>query len=389
MGSASSRTAQLSALRPSLAAQTTSATSSTLPVVSSSIKHATVLGGGAFGTAMAHVLGRNGINVKMWVFEKEVCEDINKNHQNSGFLKGVDLPKTITATNDFETSLKNTELVLIVIPTPFLRDVVCSKHYALPVGVPIVCCTKGIENSSLLTPFEILAEELPGKYHDYLAALSGPSFAIEVATNIPTSVLVAANKEVVAQNVQAWMSDLDFRIYTGTDIIGAEICGAVKNVIAIACGACQGVGLGRDTMAGLITRGLAEISKLAIAKGAHPSTMSGLAGLGDLVLTCTSVKSRNYTVGMRVAKGEKMSEIIEKMNMVAEGVKTSKSVKKMCDLLGLELPLCNEVYKVLWEDKDLNQAMTDLASLPPEQEFNPYEMYQEMQAKKAVPLSKL
>eukprot|EP00510_Aplanochytrium_minuta_P006217 CAMPEP_0184027104 /NCGR_PEP_ID=MMETSP0954-20121128/13982_1 /TAXON_ID=627963 /ORGANISM="Aplanochytrium sp, Strain PBS07" /LENGTH=339 /DNA_ID=CAMNT_0026311565 /DNA_START=285 /DNA_END=1304 /DNA_ORIENTATION=- len=331
---------------------------------------------------MAQVLARNGVKVTMWVREKEVVESINKEHRNHLFLKDIALHENITATNNFEESMKGSQIIMIVIPTPFLREVVCTRHSSIPVGVPLVCCTKGIENETLLTPFEILTEELPGKYHEYLAAVSGPSFAREVAVGMPTSVLCASNNPVVGETIQHTMSDVDFRVFTGNDVIGAEICGAVKNVIAIACGASSGLGFGHDTMALLITRGLGEITKLAIMKGAHPSTMSGLAGIGDLVLTCTSTMSRNYSVGQRIAKGEKLNEIISKMKMVAEGVKTSKSVHMMCQQLGMHLPLCEEVYRVLHEDKDLSEALIDLGQLPLEPEFNPYEHYNEIKEMK-------
>lgn len=344
----------------------------------SNIKYGTVLGGGAFGTAMAQVLARNGVQVTMWVLEKEVKDAINTMNMNTVFLKDINLHPNIKATNDFDEALKDTEIIMVVIPTPFLREVVCARNTSLPVGVPLVCCTKGIENETLLTPFEILTEELPGKYHDYLAAVSGPSFAAEVAVGMPTSVLCASNVPEVGETVQQVMSSPDFRVFTGDDVIGAEICGAMKNVIAIACGASNGLGFGHDTMALLITRGLGEITKLAIMKGAHPSTMSGLAGLGDLVLTCTSTMSRNFTVGTRIAKGETMAEIGKSMKSVAEGVKTSKSVHVMAGQLGVHLPLCEEVYKVLWEDKDLSLALADLGKLPLEPEFNPYEHYNEI-----------
>lgn len=317
----------------------------------------------------------------MWVLEKEVCESINNSNENTRFLAGVKLSKTITATNDFEDSLKDSELVLIVVPTPFLRTAVCDKNKFLPVNVPLVLCAKGIENSSLLTPYEILADELPGKYHDNIAVLSGPSFAKEVASSRVTSVLVAAEHRLLAERVQYAMSDENFRIYTGTDVIGAELGGALKNVIAIACGFATGLDLGKNTMAMILTRGLAEISTLAIHKGAHPSTMNGLAGMGDLILTATSTQSRNFTVGTNLAKGMKMKEITGNMNNVAEGVKTAKSVKIMCDQYGLDLPLCNAVYEVLWEDKDLGDAFRKMATLPLEEEFNPYELYKQVQRK--------
>eukprot|EP00924_Labyrinthula_sp_SR-Ha-C_P011583 maker-scaffold_17-snap-gene-2.3-mRNA-1 protein AED:0.17 eAED:0.17 QI:191/1/1/1/0.5/0.33/3/608/367 len=349
------------------------------------VERATVLGGGAFGTAMAQVLARNQIKTTMWVLEPEVADDINKNNKNQVFLPDVPLHKNVTATTDFKASLEGAEIVLIVIPTPFLRQVVVQQHHFLPTDVPLVCCTKGMENETLLTPYEILVEELPGKFQANLAALSGPSFAREVATRVPTSVLVASKNLKTAEKVQLCMSDSWFRVFTGTDIIGAEICGAMKNVIAIACGASHGLGLGHNTLTMLITIGLGEVTRVAIAKGAHPSTMTGLAGLGDLVLTCTSVQSRNYTVGTRLAKGETMEEMAKSMKTVAEGVKTSKSIFRLANELGVHVPLCTAVYKVLWEGRDLQEVMSDFANGPLQREFNPYEHYQE----KVVQKSKL
>jgi len=322
------------------------------------------MGGGAFGTAMAQVLGRNGHKVVMWVREREVAESINERHTNDMFLKGVKISPNITASNNPIEALERTDIVLIVIPTPYLRSVMVKHRDSLPLQVPLVCCTKGIEQGTLLTPYEILVAELPGKYHGMLCAVSGPSFAKEVARGLPTSVLCASKSEKVAQQVQQAMSDKTFRVYTGNDIIGAELCGAIKNVIAISCGASKGYGFERNTAAALITRGLVEMTRLCLAKGADPATMSGLAGVGDLLLTCTSDKSRNFTVGKRIAMGETLQEIIDSMKMVAEGVKTSVSVHKLSKKLGIEMPICEQVYQVLHEGKSFRQALEELQARP-------------------------
>ena len=331
----------------------------------SSLRKATVLGGGAYGTAMAQILARGGkYHVKMWVREPEVKDSINFRHTNDVFLKDVPLNDAVTATNDFVEALQGTNLVYIVIPTPFLRSVMTKHRSDLPKGVPLICCTKGIENGTLLTPYEILIEELPGKYHETLCALSGPTFAREAALGMPSAVLCASRNHQVAESVQAAMSDTQFRIYTGTDIIGAELAGAIKNVLAIACGAARGYGFGSNTSALLMTRGLVEMTRLAVKKGADPATMMGLAGMGDLVLTCTSTQSRNYTVGSRIAKGETLDEIIDSMKMVAEGVKTAKSVHDLAAELDVEVPICEAVYEVLHKGKTFDQVLHELQARP-------------------------
>lgn len=319
----------------------------------------TVLGGGAYGTALASVLGRKGLAVKMWVREEPVVESINSKHENEMFLTGVSLPESVTATGDLAEALVGTQLVLIVIPTPFLRQFLVRNRTALPANVAVVCCSKGIENETLQTPYEICVEELPGKYHHSLAVLSGPSFAKEVAMGQPTSVLVASHDAVIGKHVQALMSDTNFRVYTGNDMIGAELCGAAKNVIAIACGAASGLGLESNTSALLITRGLQEITQLVVKKGGQVKTCLGLAGVGDLVLTCSSKQSRNFTVGMRIAQGASLEEVLQ-TNTVAEGVKTSESIHLLAKELGLDLPICEHVYQVLFENKPIKQAILEL-----------------------------
>jgi glycerol-3-phosphate dehydrogenase len=312
---------------------------------------------------MAQVMARGGTKVQMWVRETDVVESINKQHENKAFLKGIKLSTNITATSDIVAALKGAQIVLLVIPTPFLRPVMVANRSTLPVGVPLVCCSKGIENETLQCPYEILIEELPGKYHPWIAALSGPSFAEEAANGQPTSVLVACKNLDVALEIQHAMSDESFRVYTGTDLIGAELGGAVKNVLAIACGAAAGYGFGSNTAALLMTRGLMEMTRLGVKKGALASTMMGLAGVGDLVLTCTSRQSRNFTVGTRIAKGETLEDI-QKSLTVAEGVKTSESIHLLAQSLGVEMPICEQVYQVLHHKKPFIKALEELKARP-------------------------
>eukprot|EP01134_Creolimax_fragrantissima_P003026 CFRG3026T1 len=257
-------------------------------------KRVTVIGGGAFGTAMAQLMGRQGIETRMWVMEEHARNAINNDHENVPFLPGCPLAECIKAYSTVEEAVEGTDLVLMVVPTPFFRKFLVANRNAFPTGVPLVLCSKGIENDTLDTPYEIACDELPGKYFKNLSCVSGPSFAKEVALNQPTNVTCAAVSEEVATKVQHYMSDRMFRVYVGDDIIGAELAGACKNVLAIACGASDGFGFGYDARAALITRGLAEIKRLVLAKGGKETTLLGLAGVGDLVLTCTGTLSRNY-----------------------------------------------------------------------------------------------
>lgn len=320
------------------------------------------------GTALAQVLGRKGVQVTIWAREPEVVESINSEHENKTFLSGVKLSENITACGDLAQALEGAEIVLLVIPTPFLRSVIVANRTALPVGVPILCCAKGIENDTLMCPYEILIEELPGKYHHCLSVLSGPSFAKETAEGQPTSVLVACHDKDLGTKVQHILSDTYFRVYTGTDTVGAELCGAVKNVLAIACGAAFGYGFGSNTSALLISRGLMEMTRLVLKKGGQEETMMGLAGVGDLVLTCSSHQSRNFTVGMRIARGETLADILA-THTVAEGVKTAESIHLMIQKLGVDMPICEQVYQVLYKDKTFLQALNELQHRPLGAEF--------------------
>lgn len=331
-----------------------------------------VIGGGAFGTAMAIHLAKKGMQVKMWVMEDNVREAINTEHENTTFLPGFQLDEKISAVADMK-ELGDCEMALFVIPTPFLRSFIVANRESIPVGVPLAALSKGIENETLLTPHEILEDELPGKYHRWLAVISGPSFAAEVAKGKPTSVSCASRDVEVARKFQKCMSTQTFRVYTGTDVMGCEICGAVKNVLAIAAGASDGFDFGSNGRAALITRGLAEITRLAVKKGADPATMAGLAGVGDLVLTTSSSQSRNFTVGYRMAKGETLDEIISSMKMVAEGVKTARSVHYMAQSLEVDMPICEQVYEVLYNQKPILEALSSLQHRPLRDELDNYD----------------
>lgn len=334
-------------------------------------QRACVLGGGSFGTALALVLATNGYDVSVWVRSKDQAEAVNKAKENVKYLPGVKLPETIRWTHDVAEAVDNVSIVLFAIPTQFLRSFAESNRSSMPVGVPLVLCAKGIELSSLKLPYDIVRDELPGKYSRYICVLSGPSFAKEIAARHPTSVVVASSEIDIAEKVQKQMTspDHNFRVYTIKDVIGAEIAGAVKNVLAIAAGAVYGLGYGSNSRAALICRGLVEMTRLAERMGSDASCMRGLAGIGDLLLTCSSELSRNFTVGRRLALGEKLADILASSSSVAEGVATTKALNQLRKELNVDMPLCDEVYKVLYEDKDVRCVLNDLQSRLPGTEY--------------------
>src|SRR5437667_54837 len=266
---------------------------------------ATVIGGGSWGTALASVLGNNGHEVVIWSFEQDVAEAIAARRENPKYMPGVQLPQSVTATHDLPRSLAGAELVLAVNPSHVTRPVMRQALPSLPKATPIVTATKGIENDTLLTMHEVLEDVLPPEMHPYLVCLSGPSFAKETMLKMPTAVVVASPWQKIAQKVQRWFSNDYFRVYTSNDVVGVELGGSLKNVCAIAAGISDGMGFGNNTRAAIMTRGLAELVRLAVRKGANPITLSGLAGMGDLVLTCTGELSRNRTVGLALGRGQK------------------------------------------------------------------------------------
>jgi glycerol-3-phosphate dehydrogenase (NAD(P)+) len=333
-----------------------------------------VLGSGAWGTALGKVLADNGDDVVIWARREELCIPINEKHENTRYLPGAILPKNIRATTDLAESLDGANLVVFVVPSHATREVAKLAAKYIPKDVPIVSATKGIEIESLMLMNEVLEEELPSHRDGQLAFLSGPSFAKELVAEHPTAVVIASRNEAVTHAVMKRFHTPYLRLYASSDVHGVECGGALKNVIAIATGAVEGLGYGHNTRAAVITRGLAEIARLAISRGGSPLTLAGLAGMGDLVLTCTGELSRNRTVGVELGKGKKLSEILEALGHVAEGVKTTKSAYLLAKKLGVDMPIVGEMYAVLYEDKPLPQAAIDLMmrQLGPEFDHPPH-----------------
>jgi len=329
-----------------------------------------VIGGGAWGTALASVVANNGHDAVVWCYEREVARDLSDRHENGKYLPGVRLPEKVTGSDDLAVALGGAELVLAVNPSHVTRRVMQQAVPALPKATPIVSATKGIENDSLLTMHEVLEDVLPPELHPYLVCLSGPSFAKETAQRLPTAVVVASPWERMAQKVQRVFSNDYFRVYTSNDVVGVELGGSLKNVCAIAAGISDGMGFGYNTRAAIMTRGLAELVRLAVRKGANPITLSGLAGMGDLVLTCTGELSRNRTVGLALGRGQKLDEILGGMTAVAEGVRTAKSVHDLSAKLGVEMPLHEAVYQIMYEGLSPKAALQSLTERELKSEFS-------------------
>ncbi len=319
-----------------------------------------VVGAGSWGTALAHLLAVNGYKVDLWVFEKEIKEQIEKDRENKIFLPGAKLSENINPTNDIEAATSGKDLVLIVVPSHIMRETSIKISQYLDKNTIIVTASKGIENKTHLTMLGILKENIKVIPEENFVVLSGPSFAKEVARQLPTVVAVASSNSKTSEFVQKVFATPFFRVYTNDDPVGIEIGGAIKNVIAIAAGISDGLELGLNARAALITRGLTEMKRLGGKMGANPHTFAGLAGVGDLLLTCTGALSRNYTVGTKLGKGKTLDEILKEMNMVAEGVKTTRSVYNLSKKLKIELPICNEVYQILFENQPPKDSIPQL-----------------------------
>ncbi len=319
-----------------------------------------VVGAGSWGSALADLLARKGIGVDLWVFEADLCQEMIFRRENPVFLPGVRLSKNVRPSINLAQVVSGKTMVVVVVPSHVLRQTAVGMAGHLEPGTIVVSASKGIENGTYQTMSQVLAETLPGVPAAQQAVLSGPSFAKEVARQVPTVVTVAAADMKVAQLVQKAFSTPYFRVYTSQDRIGVELGGAVKNVIAIAAGIIDGLDLGLNTRAALITRGLTEIRRLGLRLGANPRTFPGLAGMGDLILTCTATLSRNYTVGQAIGQGRKLADILGEMRMVAEGVKTAESVYHLTRELAVEMPICEQVYRVLYEDLDPRKALQRL-----------------------------
>jgi glycerol-3-phosphate dehydrogenase (NAD(P)+) len=320
-----------------------------------------VIGAGAWGTALALVLRRGGAVVRLWAREAEVASAINQRHENLGFLPGVALDRAIVATQDLGVALTGTDAVLLAVPAQFLRGILQEVARKLPPGKPIVIATKGIECGSLALMGEIAAELAPKNPR---AILSGPTFAIEVARGLPTAVTLAAEDPITGARLVAAIGTPNFRPYLGRDPIGAEIGGAVKNVLAIACGIVIGRGLGDNARAALITRGLAEMMRLAVAKGGQPETLMGLSGLGDLTLTCTAVQSRNCSLGMALGQGRRLDEVLAERSAVTEGVATAAAVGGLAQRLGIDMPVVDAVDAILHRGLAIDTAIQTLLQRP-------------------------
>ena len=319
-----------------------------------------VIGGGSWGTTLANLIAEGGKQVDLWVREREVCAQINHQRINQSFLPGVKLSENLRAFNELEIVVKDKNLILMVVPSHVFREVLVALRPFLKPEALILSATKGIENETLMLMSEIIKELLPDFPEDQFACLAGPSFATEVARHYPTAVTIACKDQARAKALQEFLYREYFRIYISEDVVGVQLGGALKNVIAIAAGACDALNFGHNARAALITRGLAEISRLGIAMGANPLTFSGLAGMGDLVLTCTGDLSRNRTVGFEIGRGKGIEEILGTMTMVAEGVRTAKSAYALSRRHGVEMPITEQVYQILYEDKDPNLAVRDL-----------------------------
>jgi glycerol-3-phosphate dehydrogenase (NAD(P)+) len=324
-----------------------------------------VIGAGAWGTALSIVLGNKGTHdVRLWAYEKEVCESIATRRINELFLPGQPIPDAVRVTNSFEEALHEANIVASVMPSHHCRALFRQMLPYVSADMLFVSAAKGVENDSLLRMTEVIRQvlrEKPRLGQPRIGALSGPSFAKEVARGDPTAVTIGSYDAQLAASVQHEFSAPSFRIYTNNDVVGVELGGSLKNVIAIAAGVCDGLGLGHNTVAALITRGLAEITRLAVACGARADTMAGLAGIGDLVLTCTGGLSRNRTVGVELGKGRKLDDIITGMHgMVAEGVLTTNAAVGLARKYSVEMPITEQMYAILTQEKSPRQAIQEL-----------------------------
>jgi glycerol-3-phosphate dehydrogenase (NAD(P)+) len=316
-----------------------------------------VIGAGAWGTALADLLARNGHEVALWAFEADVVAAVNGRHENTRFLPGAPLDPGLRATSSFADALRGTTLICIATPSQHLRSILRQAAATLPTSATVCVASKGIERDTLALMSEVVASESPGRP---IVALSGPSFAAEVVARQPTAIVAASDDPLAAELAQEAFSNRTFRIYTHDDIVGVELGGSLKNVMAVATGICEGAGFGFNSRAALITRGLAEMTRLGTAIGAKPATFAGLAGIGDLVLTCTGSLSRNRAVGIAIGEGATLDEALAGKETVAEGVATTKSALALAEREGVEMPIVSMVNRVLFDDLPAHRGVTEL-----------------------------
>ena len=331
-------------------------------------RHAAVVGAGSWGTALANLLAGKGTPTVLWSFEPEVAEQINAEHINRTYLDGIALDPSLRATADLAEAVRGAGLVVSVSPSHVVRRVMAQAAAHIASDALVVSASKGIENETLQTMDEVLAEVLPPVTVPTASFLSGPSFAREVGLGYPTAVTIASHDLAAAARAQAAFQTSYFRTYTSEDVRGVELGGSVKNVIAIAAGAVEGMGFGFNTQAALITRGLAEITRLGVALGADPRTFAGLAGMGDLILTCMGGLSRNRTVGVELGRGRPLEEILGGMKAVAEGVRTARSTRDLARRHGIEMPIVEAVYAMLYDGLDPRRAVEQLMTREPKAE---------------------
>jgi len=329
------------------------------------VKRVAVVGGGAWGTALAAHASRLGHEVSLWAREPDVVRDVNGARENKTFLEGVPLP-AIRASTDMAEAVAGADAVLLVPPSSFLRGVATSLRPHVPPSADVAIATKGIENETRLLMVDVAAQALG---RGDLAALSGPSFAREVASGLPTDVVVAAKDEALATRLQALLHSPMFRVYTSRDPVGVELGGALKNVLAIAAGACDGLGLGTNARAALVTRGLSEMARLGVALGGDPLTFMGLSGVGDLILTTTGALSRNRSLGLKIAEGVDPAAYLATQKTVAEGYATARAAFELAQAHGVDVPITEQVYRVLHEGRPLLDAMKALMNRAQKEEL--------------------
>ncbi len=329
-----------------------------------------VIGAGAWGTALADLLAKKGHPVSLWVFEEDVVREIREQRMNKAYFPGISLSEKIFSSSSLEEICNGCRIFLVVAPSHVVREV--TKRFAplVPSDSLVISATKGIENNTLKTASEILPEVLTHIPQRNFAYLSGPSFAVEVARELPTAVTAASQSKEAAARLQSLFTTSYFRVYTTPDVMGVELGGAVKNVMAIAAGISDGLGFGYNARAALITRGLVEMSRLGTAMGASPITFMGLAGMGDLVLTCTGDLSRNRNVGLKLGQGKSLKEILNNEKRVAEGVRTTRSVYDLSRKYKVEMPITHQVYRILYEDAVPRDAVHELMGRDPKEEWS-------------------
>jgi glycerol-3-phosphate dehydrogenase (NAD(P)+) len=319
-----------------------------------------VIGAGAWGTALAIILAEKGHDVTLWMYEKDLAEEAARTRENRVYLPGFALPLSLKVTSSIETAAREKPFILSVVPSHTVRSVAQQFEPYLEKNAIIISASKGIELDTLMPLSEVFKDVLSAEFHGRLCFLSGPSFAKEVAKKMPTAISLASYDLSTGKHAQEVLSTDYFRVYTNPDVIGVELAGALKNVVAIAAGVLEGMGFGYNTTAALLTRGLAEITRLGIAMGGRPATFSGLSGMGDLILTCTGGLSRNRTLGVRLGSGETLEDIMQGAKTVAEGVKTAKAAHDLAKKYSVDMPIIEEVYQLLYEGKSPKQALRDL-----------------------------